>query len=230
MAMRAEDIMTTDVCTAEPETPIVEIARRLAERRISAVPVVDPKGHVIGIVSEGDLIRRPEIGTERRRSWWLEFFGSADDRAREYAKTHGLAAKDVMTRHVVVVDGSTGLGEVADILQSNAIKRVPVVHEGRLAGIVSRGDLVRALAQAALPAAEPASRDDRAIEAELKRRIAAETWAESMYLNYAVRNGAVELWGWARSADHRNALRVLAEGVPGVARVENHLTLRPAGS
>jgi CBS domain-containing protein len=226
--MQAQEIMTRDVCTVGPDTPVVEIARRLTERRISAVPVVDAAGRVLGIVSEGDLIRRPEIGTEPRRSWWLELVGSNDERAREYTKTHGAAARDVMTRHVVVVDESIGVGDVAEILQANAIKRVPVVRDGKLVGIISRGDLVRALARSPLPGAAAANRDDRAIEAELKRRIQAEPWADSVYLNYAVRDHVVEFWGWARSADHRNALRVLAQSVPGVVRVDDNLTDRPA--
>jgi CBS domain-containing protein len=225
--MRVQDIMTTDVCAVGPETPVVEIARRLTERRISAVPVINAERSVLGIVSEGDLLRRPEIGTEPRRSWWLELVGTTDARAREYVKTHGIAARDVMTRHVVVVDEAKSLGDVADILQSHGIKRVPVVRDGKLVGIVSRGDLVRALAQTPLPAAGSASRDDRAIEGELKRRIEAESWADSVYLNYVVRDRVVEFWGWARSADHQAALRVLAEGVPGVERVESNLTLGP---
>ena len=146
--MRAMDVMTTDVITVDPDTTVQALAALLAERGISGAPVVDSSGRLVGIVSEGDLLHRTEIGTarrhrERRRSWWLDDFAS--DLARDYIKSHGRTVKDIMTRDVVTVTEDTDLGEVAALLEAKRIKRVPVMRDGKVAGIISRANLVRAL-------------------------------------------------------------------------------------
>src|SRR6202790_3251711 len=146
--MRAMDVMTTDVISVDPDTTIQALATLLAERGISGAPVVDSSGRLVGIISERDLLHRAEIGTarhhrERRRSWWLDHF--ACDLAREYVKSHGRTVKDIMTRDVVTVTEDTDLGEVAALLEAKRIKRVPVVRDGKVVGIISRANLVRAL-------------------------------------------------------------------------------------
>ena len=133
--MRAMDVMTTDVITVEPDTPVQALAALLAGRGISGAPVVDPGGRLVGIVSEGDLLHRAEIGTarrhrDRRRSWWLDHYAS--DLAREYIKSHARTVKDIMTRDVVTVTEDTDLGEVAEVLEAKRIKRVPVMREGKI--------------------------------------------------------------------------------------------------
>ena len=147
--MKANDVMTTPVVTISPSTKVHEVAYLLAGCRIGAVPVVDDRMQVIGIVSEGDLLRRKEIGTKNRRSWWFDVFTSSDTSARRYTKAHSIAVRDVMSAPVISVSETTSLAEIADILEEHAIKRVTVVNDGKLVGIVTRADLVRALAGAA---------------------------------------------------------------------------------
>ena len=145
--MKAQDIMTREVATVRPETSMREIAALMMEKNISGMPVVSDDGAIVGIVSEGDLLHRAEVGTERKHKWWFQIFADSDAAAREYAKAHGLSARDVMSRYVISVRDDADLRDVADILDSHRIKRVPVLHDGRLAGIISRRDLVRALSQ-----------------------------------------------------------------------------------
>jgi CBS-domain-containing membrane protein len=224
--MKARDIMTTDVVTVGPETPVREVAVQLFVRRISAVPVVDAERRVLGIVSEGDLMRRAEAGTERRPSWWLEVFSDWEGLAQDYLKSHGRTAADVMTRYVVSVTDDAEVGHIVDLLESRGIKRVPVVREGRLVGIVSRADLLRGLITGSAGAlGQPA--EDRKIHEALMSRIRSEPWASLLFLNVLVRDGAVELWGIAKSEEQREALRVLAESVPGVGAVRNSVRVMP---
>jgi CBS domain-containing protein len=223
--MLAKDVMTRDLVTARPETPVAAVARSLVERRISAVPVVGKDGTVLGIVSEGDLLRRREIGTERHPSWWLEIFSDPDAMAHDYSKAHGRIAADVMTSPVVCAEETTPLGTIADMLQAHGIKRVPVLREGKLVGIISRADMVRTLVTHAERAPAAALPDDRAIERALRERMGAESWSKSGYVNAIVRDGAVELWGYARSEEQRRGLQVLAREIPGVRAVEDHLTV-----
>jgi CBS domain-containing protein len=220
------DLITRDVVTVTPQTPVIELARRLVERRISAVPVVNAENNVVGVVSEGDLLHRRELGTEARTSWWLEMFRDPDAAAREYMKAHGLVAADVMTSPAICTEESAPLATVAGLLERHGIKRLPVLRAGKLVGIISRADLVRALvARAPASPAPGAAADDRAIVRVLRERLKAEPWARSMTINFVVEDGIVELWGFARSEEQRNALRVLAQEIPGVRGVTDHLSL-----
>ena len=143
--MHAKDVMTTVVITATAQTPIEKIAKLMLERRISAVPVLDAEGRVEGIVSEGDLIRRAESGTAGRRSWWLDLLAGRDATVVDYMKSHGRTAGDVMTREVLTIGERTPLAKIATLLERHRIKRVPVVRNGRLVGIVSRANLLQGL-------------------------------------------------------------------------------------
>jgi CBS domain-containing protein len=226
--MQAKDVMTREVITVPPTAPIAEIAGLLLDRRISAVPVVDADDHVIGIVSEGDLMRRPEAGTSRRRSWWLTLFTDETTLAREFVKTHGLHAADIMTPHVVSVTETTDLRDIAELLEKHNIKRVPVVRDGRLVGLVSRADLLRAFVVAPVgAAAKRPARGDNALREEILTRIKAQPWGDTLMLNVVVEDGRVELWGAARSEEQRQAIRVLAERVPGVQAVRDELQVMP---
>ena len=153
--MKAKDVMTTEVVYADPETSVRAIAQTLLKRRISAVPVIDDGGRVIGIVSEGDLMRRPESETDRPRSWWLKLLETPEDRASQYLKSHGLTARDVMTREPITVTEDTPLEEIAIVLERRAIKRVPVLRNGKLVGIVTRADLLHGLVARAGQAVKP---------------------------------------------------------------------------
>ena len=224
--MKAKDVMTHSVLTVGPSTPINEIARLLLERHVSAVPVVDPANRILGIVSEGDLMRRPETGTERRLSWWLRIIADRDTLAREYAKSHGSEAQSIMTREVVTVKEDAELAEIAQILEKKRIKRVPVVREGRLVGIVSRANLLQGLAVKKGAIGAEAKVDDKRIRSELLEALQKEPWVSRGTLNVVVDNGVVHLYGLVTSDAEREALVVAAKATDGVHGVEDHLHLR----
>ena len=223
--MEAREIMVRDVVTVGPDTTVGEIAAILVRHRISAVPVVSGT-QLLGIVSQTDLAHRSETGTEKRHKWWLEVFADPDAKAREYVKSHGLRAGDVMTRFVVSVPENATLAEVADILNSQRIRQVPVMSNGRLVGMISRADLVRKLAE--ITVAAPATRPDSgALQKAIWQEIRSQPWLKSAFINLAVKDGVVELWGAVDSEEQHRALRVLVEGVDGVERVEDHVSLLP---
>ena len=223
--MRAADVMTTDVITVSPTTTVQEVAKLLSERGISGVPVVDADNRLVGILSEGDLLHRAETGTdrwpERRRSWWLDSL--ALDEARSYVKANARTAGELMTRDVISVDETTELADIAILLETRRIKRVPVLRDGKLVGIVSRANLVRALAAAAVPAAEWPN-DDQAIRLKLLSELSRRAWVRIWPSDIIVREGVVHLWiGDDQALVERQALRVAAENIPGVKRVEEHV-------
>jgi CBS domain-containing protein len=226
--MRAMDVMTTDVITVDPDTTVQALATLLAERGISGAPVVDASGHLVGVVSEGDLLHRAEIGAARRhrvrrRSWWLDHY--AAENAREYVKDHGRTVGDVMTRDVVAVNEDTELADVAALLEAKRIKRVPVIRDGKVVGIISRANIVRAVGAtrgAPPPAAED---DDRAIRARLLAELRREEWANMVWAeDVIVRDGIVHFWlSDDEPQDKRDALRVAAESIGGVRGIQEHL-------
>jgi CBS domain-containing protein len=219
--MQARDIMSTDVFTVRPDTTVRDVAAMLLSRYVSAMPVVDEEGRVLGIVSEGDLIRRAEAGTGRRRSWWLELLAGTDALARDYLKEHGRLVEDIMTSPVVSVTEDTSAAEIAEILDSRRIKRVPVLRNGKVVGIVSRADLIRGMLRAQ-PSAR-AAQDDDGIEAELRKAMEAESWAKHLYVNFGVKNGVVTFAGSVGSDNQIRALRRMAEDIPGVREVDSSL-------
>ena len=220
--MQASDIMTAKVVTVSVDTDVEVIARLLLERRISAVPVVDSNDHILGIVSEGDLMRRPETETERHRSWWLRLLADKEDRAGEYVRSHGRRADQVMTRDVVTVTEDSNVGEIAELLEQRRIKRVPVVRDGKLVGIISRANLLHGLAAHKEKIAAP-STDDRSIRDRVMTVLNEQDWVSHGGLNVIVNDGVVELWGWAESRKERDALRLAAESVEGVREVKDRL-------
>ncbi len=223
--MLAKDIMTTEVVTVAPGTPVAEIAATFLDRRISAAPVSPDGKSVLGIVSEGDLMRRPEADTDQRNaSWWLTIFRDGPELASEFKKSHGQTAADVMTKGAVTVDENTPVAEVAEVLEKNHIKRVPVMRDGDLVGIVSRANLLRALAARKGALSAPVSTSDEAIHDALMAVLADEAWAERGMINAVVSDGIVQLWGIVKSGAQVDAYTVAARGIPGVASVENHIS------
>jgi len=220
--MLARDVMTPNPIAVPATLPIEDCARILLEKRISGVPVVDAESHVIGIVSEGDLMRRHESGTERRYSWWLELVSDPQTMARDFVKSVGRNVTDVMTKQVISVSEETSLAAIADILEKRRIKRVPVVKGGKLVGIVSRADLVRALL-AGRVTANSVTASDAHIRDQCGAHLAKEPWGPRSYVNIVVSGGQVELYGFAGSADEARALGLLAENVPGVRGVVNNV-------
>jgi CBS domain-containing protein len=221
--MRAMDMMTSKVITINQNATVPEAAKLLAEHGISAVPVVDKDNQVIGMVSEGDLLHRAETGTERRSSWWLNMMSSTNKLADEYIKSHSRKVEDVMTRDVLSVTEETPVADIAVLLETNRIKRVPVLRDGKLVGIVSRANLVRALAMTIQEAADGAEADDRSIRDKLLAELRAQKWAEVSPANVTVKDGVVHLWSSYLSEQEKRALVVAAENVPGVRRVEDHM-------
>lgn len=225
--MKARDIMVSPVVTVKPTMSIRQVADLFLERRISAAPVVNDAGKVVGIISEGDLLRRIETDTERDRSSWLRLLTAGDDLATEYIKARAHKVADVMTKRVVTATVDTPLKDVAALMEKNLIKRVPILSDGRLAGIVSRSNLVQALATA--PAALEMPLSDTAIRHKLLSHLYREPWAHTSQLNVTVNAGVVDIWGICHSDAEREAVRVAAENIPGVRGVNNNLSMPPVG-
>ena len=221
--MQAIDIMTNEVIAIDENATVPAVAKLLAERGISAVPVVDKDNQVIGMVSEGDLLHRAETGTERRRPWWLDMMASTNKLAGDYIKSHSGKVKDVMTRNVLSVTETTPVADIAFLLETNRIKRVPVVRDGILVGIVSRANLVRALAMTISEPVSGSDAEDRTIREKLLAELKAQRWAEISPANVTVKDGVVHLWSSYLSEQEKRALVVAAENIPGVRRVEDHM-------
>jgi CBS domain-containing protein len=226
--LKARDVMTRKVLSVSPETPVRTLATFLIDHRISAVPVIGVGGVPLGVVGEGDLLRRVELGTEGKKAWWVSLLSDADDEAREFVKTHGLIAADVMTRGVIAVDPDAELSAVADLLERKRIKRVFVLAEGKLAGVITRSDIVRTLTRQPEPATRrrPDGEIRDAIEAEIRK----EDWAPLAFVSIVVSDGVVELTGAVGSAAQRDGLVILAQRVEGVRAVKDHIVLRPANA
>jgi len=225
--MQASDIMTTNVVTVGPETTIEQAAQMMLDHHISGMPVVDDANAVVGMISEGDLLHRAEINTERKRAWWLRIFANPADDARDFVREHGRTVKTVMTGNAITVEETAPLADIAEILEEKRIKRVPVVSGGKLVGIVSRANLLRALASHRKDGPSAPSTDDRSLRQAVTKALESKDWASHGAMNVIVTDGVVELWGWVESDDERKALCVAAQEVPGVKRVIDHLGAVP---
>jgi CBS domain-containing protein len=222
--MRAADVMTKDVLTVRSETPVSVIAKLLLEQQISAVPVVDDKGKLVGIISEGDLLHRRELGTERRRWRWLDFFVYNIRLADEYVRAHGTKAEDVMSRPVISAKPDTPLDEIVHLMEKNRIKRMPIADDsGKLLGLVTRSNLVRALALT--PSAEQVTLDDLSIRDLLLAELRRQPWAGNRDSDIVVTDGAVHIWGTVGSQEESQALVTAAKAIPGVKRVCDHTSV-----
>ncbi len=222
--MKASDIMATNVVTVGAEATIRDVAKLLFDKHISAVPVVGEKGELLGIVSEGDLLRRAEIGTERRRSWWLEALVSSNTLANEFVRSHARKVADVMTRQVITAAPGTPISEIATLLEKNGIKRVPIVMAGKVVGIVSRANLIQALASTAKPNVPEANADDASVRERVLAQFRAQPWTKPWLINAVVHDGGiVDLWGVVASQIEKGAARVAAETIPGVRAVNDNL-------
>ena len=228
--MKAADVMVTNVITVGPEASVQDVARILLGARISGVPVVGSKGELLGIVSEGDLMHRAEADTGRKRPWWLAMLTGKEVLADEFVKEHSRKITDVMTRKVVTAGPDTPLSVIANLLEKNAIKRVPIVQGGRVVGMVSRANLLQALASQDRPVEGASPADDARIRELLLTQLDAEAWARPSLINVIVTDGTVELWGIVDSVAQKKAVRVAAEVTPGVRAVNDNLIIRPVAS
>ena len=220
--------MTKEVICVGPDDPVREIAVTMLMRRISGVPVVDAERRVIGIVSEGDLIRRPELDTDKASRGWLSILLSQDDRARDFVKSHGMKASEVMTQPAICVGPDAPLAEVVRQMERRRVKRLPVVVDGRLAGIVTRIDLLRAFTLR-LSSTPPVAATDQDLRGRIEALLRSEDWAASATVYVEVEHGTVRLWGTVESAAQREALLIAVRGLPGVREVEPNLGRSLAG-
>jgi CBS-domain-containing membrane protein len=221
--MRALDIMTPSVVTATPDMTIHDAARLFVDHRISGMPVVDEKGQVVGIVSQGDLLHRVENGTGHgKRKWWLDLLlSSPREQAARYVKEHGHRVGDVMCDQVISIPEDMPLQDIADLMERRHLKRVPVLKDGRLVGIVSRSNLIRALASVE-PVVDSDVHDDASVRDAIAREMHGQRWGLPKQ-SILVKDGVAHLWGVIESEEEQRAIRIAAENVPGVKRVESHL-------
>jgi CBS domain-containing protein len=226
--MNARDVMVSPVITIGENDTVRDLAKLLLANRISAMPVVDSGGKLVGIVSEADLMHRSEAGTERPTSWWLSLISGDRALAGEYVQSHALKVKDVMKTDVQTAQPDTPLVEIADMFEEKHIKRVPIVDAGELVGIVSRANIIQAVASAR-PKLEM-NLPDTVIREKLIAELKKHSWSHVHKLNVTVTNGVVDLWGFAQSEKERQAIRVAAESTPCVVAVNDHLMREPAFS
>jgi CBS domain-containing protein len=229
--MRATDIMTRNVVTVSPEDQVQDVAKILLKHRISGVPVVDKSGKIVGIVSEGDLMRRSETDTDEQRSWWLRALVGSETLAKEYVRSHARRAADIMTTDVLTASPQTSLRDLASQMERNRIKRLPIVENGKLVGIVSRANLMQAFASMEVLPTGPTTSDDKEIRDQVLLRLRGEKWSSPNSINVIVQKGIVELWGAVNSESEHKAIRIVAETTPGVASVKDNLVvgLTPTG-
>jgi CBS-domain-containing membrane protein len=222
--MNASDVMTAGVITIGPDADVKTAARTMLEKGISALPVIDKNGKLIGIISEGDLIRRTEAGTEAKASWWLRLLSDNETLASRFVKAHGMRVADVMSRDVITATPDTPLAEIARLLEKNRIKRVPIMKDGKPVGVVSRANLLQALASAksALDGAVKVS--DNTLRDNIFDRLRDQPWAHPGMINVIVTGGVVDLWGTVTSEAERKALNILVTETPGVVAVNDHLS------
>jgi CBS domain-containing protein len=221
--MKALEVMQRNPITATPQMTIADAVHLMIGRRISGLPVLDPTGAVVGILSEGDLLRRAELGTEARAPAWVRWLAGEGRAAGEYVRSHARTVGEVMTAPVISVTPDTDLAEVAALMESRHIKRLPVLQDGRLVGMLARPDLIRAL-ERLLPRVDTQPVADAQLRRRLLASLAAQSWKPPRAsFDVKVENGMVELLGVVTDERQRKALRVLAENTAGVRGVVDHL-------
>jgi CBS domain-containing protein len=225
--MRVRDVMTPNVVSIRPEDSILKAARLMLQNRISGLPVVDAQGNLVGMVTEGDFLRRTEINTDRQRRKWIEFILGPGRLANEFAHTSGRKVEEVMSREPVSVGEDYTLRVVVELMERDRIKRLPVLRNGKIVGIVSRANLVRAVVSLAQDAGAPAA-GDAAIRDQILAAFAAQPWAP--HIDVMVKNGVAELWGTITDDRERQACVVVAENVAGVRQVRDHIVWVDVGN
>ena len=220
--MKAMDVMTREVVSIGPDASVLEAVRLMLQHKISGLPVVDAAGNLQGVVTEGDFLRRAETGTQRRHSRFVEFLLGPGRLAEDYAHASGRKVDEVMTLDVYTVVEDAPLEQVVHLMERHRIKRVPVVRDGKVVGIVTRANLMRAVANFAL-AAHPVAAGDATIREQLIAELNKQRWAPVGLIDIVVKDGVVKLSGALTDERERQAIRIAAENIPGVTKVEDHL-------
>ncbi|HEY4174453.1 MAG TPA: CBS domain-containing protein [Rhodopila sp.] len=220
--MIVADVMTRNCITIAPDATVEEAVNLMLSRHISGLFVVDKAGDLAGVITEGDLLRRDELGTQRNRPWWLRLLASPARQAADFTRANGRHVRDVMTEDVISIEQDAPLEGVVAAMEANRIKRLPVTADGKVVGVVSRTDLLRALIGRARTS-EPLPTDDRAIRAAIMTALEAQAWAPMTTLNVTVADATADVWGTITNEEERHAIHVAVENTPGVKAVHDHL-------
>jgi len=220
--MIVADVMTRNVISVAPDATVEEAAKLMLSRYVSGLFVVDEAGDLVGVVTEGDLLHREEIGTQRHRPWWLRLLASPAKQAADFTHASGRYVRDVMTKDVLSIAKSGSLDDVVTTMEKYRIKRLPVTDDGRVIGVVSRADLLRALI-GRVRNPEASVTDDLSIRAAILNALEAQPWAPMTTLNVTVADGIVDVWGTITNEQERRAIQIVAENTPGAKAVRDHL-------
>jgi len=220
--MQVKDVMSRQLVSIGPDAPVMDAVQLMLQHRISALPVIDASGNLQGVVTEGDFLRRAETGTQRKRARWIEFLMGPGRLADEYVQASGGKVSEVMTTDVHTVTEDAPLEDAVHLMERHRVKRLPVMRDGKVVGIVTRSNLMRALAHFAL-AAQPAAAGDATIRARLLAELGKQPWAPVGLINVVVTDGIVKLSGALTDERERQAIRVAADNIPGVRKVRDHL-------
>jgi CBS domain-containing protein len=220
--LQARDVMTHPAVAVTPETSVLDAIRRMLKTRITGIPVVGSEGRLVGIVTASDFMRRAELGTEAKRSKWLDALFGPAEAAEAYARSHGQKVGEVMTRHPATVFETTPLDEVVALLERRGVKHLPVIRADKVVGMVSRTDLMRALVKRHRAARRAPG--NAALRSAILSAIDAEVWADGARVDVVAHDGSVDVWGTLSDIEQRDALLALVESVPGVKTVGDHLT------
>jgi CBS domain-containing protein len=221
--MKARDVMTRNVVSITPDSSIADMAKRMQQHRISGLPVINAGGALVGMVTEGDCLRRMETGTEKKRSGWRSFLTSPETLAVEYIRTHGRKVADVMTPDPITIGEDTNLDEVIHLMEKHQIKRLPVMKDGAVIGIVSRANLIQALAGLVRSGVASVAENDEVLRQKVCAELNKLPWMANEFVTVTVKDGVVDLWGSFTAYRQDEAAIVAAENVPGVKEVKNHL-------
>jgi CBS domain-containing protein len=218
--MQVKDVMTRNVISVQSDDQVLKAARLMLQNRISGLPVLDKDGELVGVVTEGDFLRRSELGTQRRRSKWLEFIVGPGKLAEDYVHASGRKVEEIMTPDPSVIDEEDTLEKVVELMERRRVKRLPVVRAGRMVGIISRANLLHALASLARDVQAEVG-PDWSIRNQILTTLGNQHWAPN--INVVVKNGVAELWGCITDERERRGIIVAAENVAGVKGVHDHM-------
>ena len=226
--MKVSQVMTKHVISIQLEATIVQAIKLMLNNRLSGLPVIDRRGRLVGIITEGDFLHRREISTELKRNVWLDAFFGSEQSAHDYVRAHGIKVAELMTRQPITVDEDTSLDRVVHLMERHRIKRLPVARKGKVVGIISRANLMRALASIHRSTYKT-SRNDQEIRKRIVADIDKQNWAYGADIMVLVRDGIVDLCGTLSDPSQRSALKALVREKSGVRKLYDHLRLKDDG-